>query len=342
MGLRTYIMQRTVYSFVLLFFVITLNFIIFQMMPGNPATLFVNPLRFKPEQVEELERIWGLKDPFHVKYAKYVSNLFTWQFGRSFLSGEPVAKEMMWRLPFTLLLMGGSTVISLVIGVVLGVLAAHKRGGLFDSASVFASLMTYALPTFWMGMLFLLVFYTQLRWFPNAGAFPREWALTGAPPPLFTTTIGDFTLSIPSPAEISARLWHAFLPLVTLTLFLYGGWLLLTRATMLETLTEDYIITARAKGLKERTILYKHALKNASLPLITSAALAFGFVVSGAIITESVFSWPGLGGWTWLAVTTLDFPVLQGIFYVVALCVIIANFIADLLYGVMDPRIKYG
>lgn len=342
MGLRGYILQRTVYSFVLLFFVITLNFIIFQMMPGNPAQSFVNPLRFKPEQLEELEKVWGLRDPFHVKYAKYVSNLLTWQFGRSFLSGEHVANEMAWRMPYTLVLVGGSTIISLVIGILLGVIAAHKRGGIFDSLSVFASLMTNALPTFWMGMLFLLLFYSNLHLFPNAGAFPREWGLTGPPPPLFTFRIGDLTLAMPSPAEISARLWHIVLPLTVLTLFQFGSWLLLTRATMMETLTEDYVVTARAKGLKERTVLYKHALKNASLPLITSAALAFGFTLSGAIITETVFSWPGLGGWIWLAITVMDFPVMQAVFYVIALCVIVANFIADLLYGVMDPRIKYG
>jgi len=127
-----------------------------------------------------------------------------------------------------------------------------------------------------------------------------------------------------------------------LTLFSYGGYLLLTRATMMESLTEDYIITAKAKGLSERTILFKHALKNASLPIITSAAMSFGFLLTGAIITEQVFTYPGLGQWIWDAIIYADYPVMQAIFYMIALCVIIANFLADLVYGFIDPRVKYG
>jgi len=325
-------------------FVITLNFIIFEVMPGNPAEYFVNPIKIgSKERIESLEKHWGLADPLHVRYGRYIVNLLTWQLGDSFTSGSPVASEMMLRLPYTLILMGGSLMISMVIGILLGILAAHKRGGKFDTAAVTISLTTYSLPTFWMGMILLLIFYTSLHWFPNAGAFPREWAVTGKwPAPTAVFELFGTRIVIPGIQEILGRLWHATLPILTLTLFNYGGWLLLTRATMVETLTEDYIVTARAKGLKERTVLMKHALKNASLPLITSAALSFGFLLSGAIITETVFTWPGLGGWIWEAIIIKDYPVLQAIFYVIGLCVIIANFIADLLYGVLDPRIKYG
>jgi peptide/nickel transport system permease protein len=135
---------------------------------------------------------------------------------------------------------------------------------------------------------------------------------------------------------------HLFLPLTTLVLFNFGGWLLLTRATMIETITEDYVLTARAKGVGETAILLRHALKNASLPIITSAALSFGFVLSGAIITETVYTYPGVGGWTFFAIGVRDIIVLMAIFYVISICVIIANIIADLLYGVLDPRIKIG
>jgi peptide/nickel transport system permease protein len=138
------------------------------------------------------------------------------------------------------------------------------------------------------------------------------------------------------------RLKHLFLPVVTLTLFQYGGYLLLTRATMLEALTEDYIVTARAKGVRERSILYKHALRNASLPLITNIAISFGFMLSGAIITEQVFTYQGLGWWLWDAINRADYPVLNAMFYIIALCVVAANFLSDLLYGVVDPRIRYG
>jgi len=232
--------------------------------------------------------------------------------------------------------------VAMVVGITLGVIAAHKRGGIFDSSSVFISLATYSLPSFWMGMVALLIFARTLHWFPSSGPYPAEWTMTGYWPQPYIINLLGTEIAIPSIVEIGGRLRHVFLPITVLTLFNYGGWLLLTRATMLETLTEDYIVTAKAKGLKQRTILFKHALKNASLPLITSAALSFGFLLTGAIITEQVFSYPGLGKWIWDAISQSDFPAMQAIFYIIALCVVIANFIADLLYGVVDPRVKYG
>jgi peptide/nickel transport system permease protein len=176
-----------------------------------------------------------------------------------------------------------------------------------------------------MGLIFILVFAQTLNWFPPGGVTPAEWAI-GLPP--FTT-------------QLLVRIQHIFLPAMTLTLFFYGGHLLLTRATMVEALSEDYIVTARAKGVSQRSILFKHALKNAALPLVTNAALSFGGILSGAIITETVFNWDGLGLWIWQSITWKDFPVMQAIFYIVALCVIAANFLSDILYGVLDPRIKY-
>jgi len=178
-----------------------------------------------------------------------------------------------------------------------------------------------------MGLLFLAIFSLQLRWFPFGGSTPPEWLIH---PPTNILTV------------IVTRVQYAVLPLLTLTLFQYGFYVLLTRATMLEALTEDYIVTARAKGLSERTVLVKHAFKNASLPIVTSVALAFATILGGAIITETVFRWPGLGLWTFLSITTRDIPVLQAIFYIAALAVIVANFIADIIYGVIDPRIKYS
>jgi len=348
MGLRSFIIKRAIFSVFLIFFVLTLNFIIFQLMPGNPIEVFVGGLKIKkPEMINEILASFGLDQPVHIRYVKYIQNMLTGQFGVSFHTGDFVAKEVAQRLGNTLLLMGLSTTLSIVIGVLLGVLAAHKRGGIFDNVSVLASLTTYSLPSFWMGMMLLLIFYYHLGWFPSAGTFPREWAETyvtsgGLPPRLILGNLFGTTLAIPSLLEIVERARHIFLPTLTLTLFSYGGYLLLTRATMLETLTEDYIVTARAKGLKERTVLYKHALKNASLPLITSAALSFGFILTGAIISEQVFTYPGLGKWTWDAISFRDYPALQTIFYLIALCVIAANFLADILYGIVDPRIKYG
>lgn len=327
MGLREYILKRAIYSFVLIIFVLTLNFIIFQLMPGSPVAMFASPSRLKSKaQAEEMMALWGLTDPPHIKFVKYMQNMLTGQFGISYISGDYVVKEVAERLLNTFLLVGVSTILSIIIGIILGVIAAHKRGTITDSLLVLSSLVTYSLPTFWMGMLFLLVFSFRLGWFPSVGT--SSFSATNPAPNIFV--------------DILDRLWHLFLPCLVLTLFMYGGYLLLTRATMLEVLTEDYIVTAKAKGLKERAILFRHALKNASLPLITNAAISLGFVLSGAIITEQVFNYPGLGMWTWKAIDFTDYPVLQCIFYLVALSVIIANFMADLLYGVIDPRIRYG
>jgi len=343
LGLRSYIFRRVIYMLILIFFVITLNFIIFALMPGSPLERYAGSLKLQSqEQAEEILKRWGLTKSLGERYVLYVGNMLTWNFGRSLTGGKMVATEISERLLNTLLLMGSSTILSIVIGVILGVIAAYKRGGLYDSASVLASLTTYSLPTFWMGMVSLLIFAEYLHWFPGGGTHPPNWDIYGWPAPLLQGSIGGVQLAIPSPAQIAGMFWYLFLPMMVLTLFQYGGYLLLARATMLETLTEDYVVTARAKGLRERTVLFKHALKNASLPLITSAAISFGFLLSGAIITETVFTWPGLGHWIWGAIMDLDYPALQAIFFIIALCVIIANFIADLLYGVIDPRIKYG
>jgi peptide/nickel transport system permease protein len=173
----------------------------------------------------------------------------------------------------------------------------------------------------------LSFFAIQLGWFEVGRVEPQIWAIN---PP---TSILEY---------LAGRLYMIVLPAFTLFVFLFGGWILLTRATVLETITEDYVTTARAKGLPERTVLFKHVLKNASLPLITSVALTFGFLISGAIITETVFSYGGMGLLAWNAILTKDVPVMQAFFFVIALLVIIANFVADMLYGVIDPRIKYG
>lgn len=350
MGLREYVIKRAVFSIILILFVATLNFIIFDVMPGRPEEIFLRP-GMKQEQIDALVRLWELDKPMWERFVKMFYNLFTGNFLNtySFISRQPISVEIESRIYNTLLLIGVSTILSILIGTALGVACAYKRGGKLDSGLVLASLTTFSFPTFWMGMLFILIFSIQLGWLPSAHPFPPEWASTysatgGLPPPLISTTIPllGLNIRIPSGIEIAGRALHSVLPIAVLTLFQYGGWLLLARASVLETITEDYVVTARAKGLKERTILFKHVLKNASLPIITNVALSFGFMLGGAIITEGVFSYRGLGGWIWEAVQVKDFPVLQAMFFIIAICVIIANFISDLLYGILDPRIKYG
>lgn len=330
MGLRGYVAKRTVYSLVLIWAVITVNFLIFSMLPGDPMQQFVMRAErnIPVERYEALRRAFGLDRPLHERYLLSLVNMLTFNFGVDTISGEPVFDHIRTPLLNTLLLMGTAEIIAMVVGILVGVIAAYKRDTILDTTLTTGSLTTYSVPIFFVGWVLILFFAIQLDWVPSGGTIPLEW---GRNPP---TNILQYA---------AGRLLYIFLPALTLFLFIVGGWILFTRACVLETINEDYVLTARAKGLKERTVLYKHVLKNASLPLITNVALAFAFLVSGAIITETLFSYNGMGLLTWQAIyPTPILPVLQAVFYISGLLVIIANFVADLLYGVIDPRVRYG
>lgn len=340
---------------ILIVAVIIVNFILFMAMPGDPTALLMaayskeSPAARQARE-EALKNLWGIGDPQYIQLLKYMRNLLTWNFGSEIAGRRPIGEVMATKIPFTLLTLGISTLLSLVIGLVLGMVVIQRRGSIIDTSSVVGSLIVGSLPTFWIGLVLLWLFSNTLGWFPGAHAFPTDWAGGRWPQPITVTgaySSGALDVAFKLSANQAWELFfgyvsHLILPLATLTIFNFGGWLLLTRATMLDAITEDYVVTARAKGLSERSVLYKHALKNASLPIITSAALSFGFVLSGAIITETVFSYPGLGGWIFDALNFRDYSVLMAFFYVISLCVIIANILSDLLYGIIDPRIKYG
>lgn len=330
MGLKGYLAKRIVYSIILIFAVLTVNFMIFALMPGDPLMQYVVTIqkRITPEDLVRLRASLGLDKPLHERYVLYLQSMLTWNFGKAYgRGGADVASLIMERLPNTVILMGLEAIVSIIIGVLLGVIVAYKRDSILDTSLVTGSLITYSVPIFFIGWLIIFAFAVELQWFPLGGTVPREW---GRFPPTNIFII------------IGGRLYCLALPLLTLFLFGVGGWILLTRACVLETITEDYVVTARAKGLSERTVLYKHILKNAALPLITNVAMTFGFLFSGAIITETLFDYNGMGLLIWSALHPPDLPVLQAVFYVIALCVIVANFIADLLYGIIDPRIRYG
>ncbi|UCB60576.1 MAG: ABC transporter permease, partial [Candidatus Bathyarchaeota archaeon] len=278
MGLKAFLAKRIVYSFILLLAVICVNFVIFILMPGDPSQFLVpiDPAGGGMTQEQRAEReailaeVWGYGEAFEVQLMKYVRNLLSGQFGQSFIYKAPVGPIMAQKIPYTLLIIGGSTLISIIIGVTLGVLVISKRGSIIDSTAVVSSLVLGALPTFWLGLIFLLVFYVNLHMFPNAGAFPREWAIQGYPQVMnLEAGFPNFILTINGSEFfklIGGYARHAFLPIFTLVIFAFGGWLIYTRAVMLDAITEDYVITARAKGLNERTVMFKHVLKNAALP----------------------------------------------------------------------------
>ncbi len=331
MSLRSFLVKRLIYTVILIFFVIILNWIIFQALPGQQGSFetLIAPGHTTPAQKDKLTEIYGLNQPYWVRFYDYIIAMLTFNFGWSFQTGTQVTSEIIQsgRLVNTLLLIGSSTVISVIVGVLIGILAARRRGSNLDNLSVTASLTTYSLPTFWMGIVLILLFTFWFKWFPPGGTIPLAWQSNGPPSNLLL--------------QLAVRLQYLFLPALTLTLFTYGLFLLLTRATMMEALSEDYILTAKAKGLSERVILLRHAFKNASLPIVTATALQFGFILSGAIITETIFNWAGLGLWLFQSIEFKDFPVIQAMFYIIALMVIAANFVSDVIYGIIDPRIRY-
>jgi peptide/nickel transport system permease protein len=321
MGLLSYVAKRVTYAALTLLIIMTLNFVIFRLMPGDPVALVADVVRLRPEQVERLYELFGLRKPLWQQYVQYMVQSLRGFYGYSFYSQRPISDDIMARLPNTLLLVGTSTVLSIVIGMVVGIVVSSRRGSVLDITAITFGFLGNSVPIFWLGLILLLVFGVDLRWFPIRG-----------------------TTSVPAPTEPLALvldiMWHMTLPTFALVIILFGGYALVMRAAMLDVLTEDYIQLARAKGLEERTVLYKHALRNAMLPMVTVIALAFGFLLSGALLTETVFSWYGLGRYIWDAILKQDYPALQGIFFIISVMVVAANLIADLIYGFLDPRIK--
>jgi peptide/nickel transport system permease protein len=332
MALRRYLLKRAIISVILFFTVLVFNFFLFRLpvfiLGIDPAYLYINP-GMRPDVAEHLRILYGLP-PAHatlydwwIHFLRYLGAMITGEFGTSFQSFRPVSMDILERLPNTLLLMGSSMILETLIGVVLGIVAASRHGGKLDTGVVSVSLSLYSVPVFWLGMILLLFFSFYIPIFPMG-----------------------HSISFPVPTNpilyILDLMWHLALPCATLTLAFFGGYVLLMRNTLVEVLTEDYMLTARAKGLDERTVLFKHGVRNAFLPVLTMIAMNFAFIIGGATLTETVFAWYGMGRLLFESLIFQDWPVAQAIFWLLAAAVIIANVIADVLYGVLDPRIKYG
>ncbi len=322
LGLKAYVVRRIIYTLVLIFLVVTVNFVIFRLVPADPLAMMLSSSKLAPEQIQLLKKRFHIGEPLFVQYVYYITNLVQGEFGYSYRTQNPIAEEIIQVLPNTLLLLGTSFVFSVILGMILGILAATRRGKGTDITIMSLGMTFYALPTFWIGLVLLLLL----------GYFVPVFPLRG-------------TLSVPPPADlpgiVADVLWHLILPALTLILYSFAQYAVIMRNSLLNVLTEDYIVMARAKGFTENAVILKHALKNAMLPMVTIIATGFGTIFSGAVITETVFSWKGIGQYLWLAIGVSDFPVLQAVFYVVAVATILANFAADIIYGFLDPRIRY-
>lgn len=369
-GLRSYIIRRIAYSFIIVLAIITINFVLFMRMPGNPLVMFSQPVsggtkwRLSENEtavfVQEVRRLWGFDQLVIPQYFTFVRNLLFFNLGSMGTPQSveheitPIAQSLAERLPYTIFLLGAATTISLVIGVLIGIKAIQRRSGKFDTLASVIPVVISCTPVWWIGFLLLTWFGYALRvayssGTPIGGGSPLYWSYDPPIPYGISTSFSSTALQIGLSLDfgevlrlIGGYLQFAILPLVALVLSQFGQWVLLTRASMLETIGEDYVLTARAKGMTEWRILVNHAWKNACLPIITHAAISFGFIVMGAVLVETVFNYPGIGAWLFGAIRFGDIPILMTVFYVVALCVIMANLMADLLYGLIDPRIKTG
>ena len=329
------VLSRLGMAVVVLFGVTLVTFLIAHIAPGDPAEMMAGP-RASPELVADIRARLGLDQPVWVQYAGYLGRLLQGDFGVSIATGRPAISELTARMPATLELMIVAMVIATVVGVTLGVVTAVYRTTWIDAAVRVTAVIGVSTPTFWLGLLLLLVFYAWLGIAPGGG---RLDALL-VPPPTVTGMYTVDALLAGDWAAFRSAVAHLALPAFTLALASMGALLRIVRASMLEVLGEDYVRTARSLGLPPRTVLLGYALRNGLIPLITVLALELAGLLFGSVIVESVFSWPGVGRFVLESLLRLDFPVIMAFTVLAALACVAANLLADLLYMAADPRIR--
>ncbi|MFX1514238.1 MAG: ABC transporter permease [Promethearchaeota archaeon] len=359
--MKGFVIRRGLDSTFLIIIAILFNFFLFRMMPGDPTiALLGRETQLRAELQEEIRREYGLDKSLQQQFIIYLPKLTKGDLGISTDSKKPVVDELFsYKLFNTVALMGTSIVLSFILALVLGTIAASKFKSKTDLGSIFVTLTVYSTPVFWIGMLVLWIFFErwnklfgeplipitasgtnyeligQREGFEISRLFGNELRLNTE---IFGLKIGPIAFSMD---WFQDYIWHMIGPVFALTLSFVGGWFLIARDQLLGIFTEDYMMTARAKGLKSQRVLFVHARKNAMLPMVSVFALAMTYLVTGAALTETVFTWDGLGLLTVLAVTQRDYPLLQGLFLLAAVVAIFSNFIADVMYAYLDPRIRY-
>lgn len=324
----TFLLRRVLGAIPLLLGIATLVFFVLNLAPGDPAAAYLNP-NMPPEVIEQLRVNLGLDQPVHVRYVKWMASFFTGDWGYSFAQSRPVAAILLDALPNTLILAAISLVLVFVIGIVIGVIQAVRQNSLTDNSLSVVGLFFYSMPSFWLGLMLMLVFSLKAS----------EWGWPISLPPTGVTSVDyDF---MTAGEKLRDRIAHLVLPVATLTLALAAGVARYTRGQMLEVVRQDYIRTARAKGLPERTVIFKHALRNSLIPVITLLGLNLPYLFSGAVFIEYIFAWPGMGRVIVEAIYQRDYPLVMATSFLFAVIVVIGNLIADTLYAVADPRIRY-
>ena len=325
MELWRYISRRSVQIVVIFFVILTILFLLFRLAPGDPVSRMVDP-NLTPEDAQLLIKELGLDQPIWIQYFYYLKNFVTGNFGHSFHYGQPVVQIIGNRLPNTILLFTTSIILSALVGIFLGKIASWHKGEKTDTFLTLGALITHTVFLPWLALIMIWVFSYKMGWSPITGMISEEvWLNPEA---------GLWAKSLDV-------LYHMVLPLTTLFLIHFGSYLLIMRTSMLDTLKEDYILTARAKGLPEKVIRNHHAAPNAALPVVTSVALSLAFSINGGALTETVFTWPGIGRELVFSVSHNDYPLAQASFLLIAIVVLVSNLVVDILYSYLDPRIRY-
>jgi len=321
---QTYLYKRLIRSLIVFFIILIINFILPRAMPGNPASILANEHQLPPEAVNILTREWRLDAPLHEQFIAYIKSIFTGNWGFSYqYYPRTVYEIVMERLPWTLLLQGTTTVTVGLTGIILGMIAGWRRGSAVDASITISAVIVYAIPYYWLALLLQYFLGYKLR------IFPISQALT--PGAIYHSPI-DYIADVLS---------HMALPVLAVTLTAYASYALIMRNSMIDLLGEDFVFVSRAIGLPESKVM-RIVVRNALLPPVTMLAIRAGYIIGGSIITETIFSYPGLGFLIYQSIIYKDYPVLNAAFFMLSITIILANLIADFIYVLLDPRIRYG
>lgn len=312
-----YIVKRLIQAIPLLIGVSIIGFSMMHLAPGGPLAVYTLNPTITAQDIERIKHVFGLDQPLYVQYLKWAYGMFTGNWGNTFFGGRPVFHVIMERFPATLLLMGSAMSLAILIGMLIGILGAVKRYSIFDYLATTGAMVALSFPTFWFGLMAIFVFSLKLGWLPSGGMY----------------TLGE-------DENILDLIRHLIMPTLVLALVLVAQWSRYTRSSFLEVIHQDYIRTAKSKGLSSIRILYRHAFPNAMAPLIALAGIQLPWLFSGALVAETIFGWPGMGRLFVDALTMKEYPVLMGMIMVTAMTVIIGNLLADVINAIIDPRIR--
>ncbi len=312
-----FIIKRLLQAIPLLIGVSIIGFAMMHLAPGGPLAVYTLNPTITAQDIERIKHVFGLDQPIYIQYFKWATGMFSGNWGNTFFGGRPVLDVILERMPATFLLMGSGMSVAILIGMLIGILGAVKRYSIFDYLATTGAMVALSFPTFWFGLMTIFIFSLKLGWLPSGGMY----------------TLGG-------EEDIFDIAKHLILPTIVLSLVLVAQWSRYTRSSFLEVIHQDYIRTAKSKGLSDRRVLFRHAFPNAVSPLIALAGIQLPWLFSGALVTETIFGWPGMGRLFVDSLTMKEYPVLMGMIMITAIAVIIGNLLADLTNALIDPRIR--